>query len=149
LNGVHEVVSRAVTRADSNCSLNHFSLRRQLLNNAGVMPSRGPLPHLGPRLDLLDRPAVAVRVAKEHERAPREVLDLADVDAAARELGVRGLDVGDHELESLNGPRGRIGDALPLPDRDRACRARGVSWTNRISALILWSSSGLNPALST
>ena len=34
------------------------------------------------RLDLLDGPAVAVGVAEEHERAPRHVVDVGDVDAA-------------------------------------------------------------------
>src|SRR3954471_22745201 len=42
-----------------------------------------------------DRPAVAVGVLEEHEAAPREVLDVADGDAAARQLVVGGLRVFD------------------------------------------------------
>jgi hypothetical protein len=43
-------------------------------------------------------PAVAVRVAEEDERAPRELLDLADVDPALDELRTRGVYVRDHQL---------------------------------------------------
>src|SRR5262245_11697388 len=60
---------------------------------------------------LLDGPVVAVRVLEEEERVPRaagavlpavlvDVLDRADVDATARELGVGSLDVGDAQLEA-------------------------------------------------
>ena len=45
--------------------------------------------------------------AEEHEPAPREVLDVADLDAAAGELVVRGLDVRDHELQALDASRAR------------------------------------------
>ena len=41
------------------------------------------------RRKLLHRPAVAVGIGEEHERAPGELLDLADLHAALGELGAR------------------------------------------------------------
>ena len=76
----------------------------------------------GGPLDLLDRPAVAVWIGEEDEPAPREVLDLAGVDAPAGKLVAGGDDVGDHELHPDDGAGCRIGD--PGPDRDRTGRAR-------------------------
>ena len=38
------------------------------------------------RRDLLHRPAVAIGITEEDERTPREILDVADVDAAARAM---------------------------------------------------------------
>jgi hypothetical protein len=38
---------------------------------------------------LLHGPAVAVGIAEEHERSPREVLDVADIHGAAGELLAR------------------------------------------------------------
>jgi hypothetical protein len=60
----------------------------------------------------LDRPAVAVGVAEEHEGVPAAagavdavgalvVLDLADLDTSLEQLGPGGLDVGDDQLQSL------------------------------------------------
>ena len=49
-------------------------------------------------LDLLHGPAVAVRVLEEDEPAPGEVLDLADLDAALREVGARRFGAGDDDL---------------------------------------------------
>src|SRR5215218_412320 len=72
------------------------------------------------RRELLHGPAVAVGVAEEHEPAPREVLHLADLDAALEQLGARPLDVGDDELQPLHRPGRSIGD--PLADGDRAGR---------------------------
>src|SRR5205823_6326528 len=73
-----------------------------------------------PSWKLLDGPAVAVGVLEEHERTPREVLDLADIDAALDELGTRRTDVGNNHLESLNDARPHVRE--PRPDGDRARR---------------------------
>jgi len=69
----------------------------------------------------LHRPAVAVGVLEVDEPAPREVLDLADVQAPLGEVRTRGLDVGNDELHALH--RARLGVRESLPDRDRAVRA--------------------------
>src|SRR5215218_3217121 len=71
--------------------------------------------------DLLDGPAVAVRVGEEHEPAPGKVLDLADLDPAVGEVGVGGLDVVDHHLQAGDRAGRGVGDADP--ERDRAGRA--------------------------
>src|SRR4029450_2952804 len=79
----------------------------------------------------LDRPAVAVGVAEEHERVPWAagavdavgalvVLDLADLDARLGQLGTGGLDVGDDQLQALDRAGGHLDD--PLADDDRAGR---------------------------
>jgi hypothetical protein len=47
---------------------------------------------------LLHGPAVPVRVAEEDERAPVELLDLADLDPTLNEFGARGLYVLDYQL---------------------------------------------------
>src|SRR5512133_4307634 len=86
-----------------------------------------PLPAGEPGRDLLELPAVAVGVA---ERCAREVrarvlveargprhLHLADVDAAADEIGPGGLDVVDHEDHARGGPRLRRGATLAELDR--------------------------------
>src|SRR3954452_24906442 len=73
------------------------------------------------RRKLLARPTVPVRVREEDERAPGEVLHLADVEAARRELGPRLVHVGDHELETAY--RARLGVGDPRSDRDRARRS--------------------------
>src|SRR5947209_1738701 len=77
---------------------------------------------------LLYNPAVAVGVAEGEERAivaalgirPRrpfaclEVEDLADVYLALDELGTRGVDVGDDQVQALDGARRCLCD--PRPD---------------------------------
>src|SRR4051812_12835087 len=70
------------------------------------------------RLNRLHRPAVSVGVLEEHERAPGEVLDRRDLDAAPGQVAGRRLDVLHHELETLN--RAGLGLHDPLADRDRA-----------------------------
>src|SRR3712207_4983755 len=67
---------------------------------------------------LLDRPAVAVRVREEQEAAPRVVLDAAVLDALCHEVGLGRLDVGDDQLQAFE--RTRPGAAEPGPERDRA-----------------------------
>src|SRR6185312_15374913 len=68
---------------------------------------------------LLEGPPVPIGVVEEGERVPTSALpveplavlempDGADVEAACRELGVRGLDVLDDELQSLDGAGGRL-----------------------------------------
>ena len=52
-------------------------------------------------LDLLDIPGVAVRVLEVDEPAPRLIVDLADLDAAAGQVGMRGVGVGDDKLQTL------------------------------------------------
>ena len=79
----------------------------------------GARPRLGGAgLDLLHGPAVAVRVAEEHERAPRHVVDVRHLDAVALQVGVGRLDVLHDELQRLQ--RAGLGLGQPLPDRDRA-----------------------------
>jgi hypothetical protein len=51
--------------------------------------------------DLLDGPAVAVRVGEGHESTPREVVDLGDLQPSPRELVPGCLDVVDDELKPL------------------------------------------------
>src|SRR4051812_16175436 len=51
-----------------------------------------------PDAQLLQRPAVAVRVLEEHELAPGEVLHVARLDAPLDQLGTRSRDVGDDDL---------------------------------------------------
>ena len=48
--------------------------------------------------------------------------DLADVHPAFDELGTRGFDVGDDQVQALDGAR--RGAVIPVPDGDRARRAR-------------------------
>src|SRR5919198_3709401 len=73
--------------------------------------------------DLLNGPAVAVRVAEEHKRTPWELLHLADLHPAPDELGTSGVDIGDHQLQSLRRARRHLAEALS--DRDGARRPRG------------------------
>src|SRR5215208_3605582 len=88
-----------------------------------------PLAAGEPRRDLLELPAVAVRVA---ERGPREVRarvvvepggsvhrHLADVDAAADEIVPDSLDVADDEDHARGGSRLRRGATLAELDRAR------------------------------
>src|SRR5258707_3309573 len=50
--------------------------------------------------DLLNGPAVAVRVGEEDERAPRELLDLAHLDTTPDQIVAGGFDVGDDQLQA-------------------------------------------------
>jgi hypothetical protein len=56
-------------------------------------------------------------------RPPVEVEELAHLDAAARQVLTRRVDVGDDELQTLSGTGLGCGDALP--EGDRALRVRG------------------------
>src|SRR5262245_1028040 len=77
-----------------------------------VDPCRRPRPSqpLGAGGQLLDGPAVAIRIAEEHERSPIEALDVADVDAVVDEVGAGGLDVIDDELKALGRARRSVDD---------------------------------------
>src|SRR5262249_54869159 len=110
----------------------------------GACPERSRrgegLPHRSRRRlaapDLLYHPAVAVGGAEGEERAivaalwigPRrplarlEVARLAGIHPAFDQLGTRGLDVGDDQVQPLDGARRSFRD--PLPDTDRARRPR-------------------------
>src|SRR5215207_7826588 len=88
-----------------------------------------------PGRDLLEQPAVAVRVAEggvREVRAPGQVeprglrglLDLADVDAAADEIRPGGVDVLDRQVQLLEGPGLHRRDALPEVDRSLRSRRR-------------------------
>ena len=80
----------------------------------------------------LQRPAVAVWIAKVGERlivaalrmrsalplAILEMPDLADLHPSLNKLSACGLDVRDHQVSALDGPRWHGGE--PEPDRDRA-----------------------------
>src|SRR5207253_10075452 len=72
---------------------------------------------------LLHGPAVAGRVAEEDERAPGELLNLTDRRPASGKLRARGLRVGDHQLESLDGARPHA--AEPRAQGNRTVRAGG------------------------
>src|SRR5215211_5000458 len=91
-----------------------------------------PFPSGKPARDLLQQPAVPVRVAERrvHEvRAPFYRLQawgpllvyLADVDAAADEIVPGGVDVLDCEDQPVSGPR--LGRREALAEVDRALRA--------------------------
>src|SRR5207244_8851136 len=66
---------------------------------------------------LLHRPAVAIRVAKEDERAPGKLLDLAHLDAPPDQLRPGGVDVGHDQLEALGGARRRVDESFPQGNR--------------------------------
>src|ERR1700733_8196105 len=91
-----------------------------------------PSPAGQPAGDLLQLPAVAIRVAEGcagEVRAPWRVearrlhlLDLADVDAAFDQISAGGVDVLDDEDHGLGGARLRI--RAPLAELDRASGVR-------------------------
>jgi hypothetical protein len=76
-------------------------------NGSGLAGSQR-LSRLAAVWQFLDGPAVAVRVAEEYERAPVELLDVADLHTRGRELRSRRADVGHDELQSLDRARCRI-----------------------------------------
>src|SRR5215203_651260 len=80
----------------------------------------GPYSRVG---QLLQGPAVAVRVLEGGVQDPPEILDLADVHPALGELGTRRVDVRDDQVQPLDGARLSVHD--PGPYRDRAGRPRG------------------------
>src|SRR5215217_2514296 len=97
----------------------------------GAAMSVLPFPPGQPGRDLLEHPAVAVRVAERRVRevrAPGQVgepgglrllLHLADVDAAADEIFASGVDVLDRQVHPLKGPglhRRDARDSLPEVD---------------------------------
>ena len=88
----------------------------------GQHPAAGPARLAGAE-QLLDGPAVAVGVGEEHEPAPGELLDLADLDPAAGELGVGGVGILDHDLQAADGAGRGVGDALSRSRSSRPSRA--------------------------
>src|SRR3954463_12018103 len=97
-----------------------------------------PFPPGQPGRDLLEQPAVAVRVAERRVRevrAPGQVgepgglwllLHLTDLDAAVDEIFPGGVDVLDRQVHPLKGPGLHRRDARDaLPEMDRALRVRG------------------------
>src|SRR5687768_459560 len=86
-----------------------------------------PLPAGEPGRDLLEQPAVAIRVAERRVRevrAPWQIeargptlVHLADIDAAADEIVPGGVDVFDREDQPVSGPRLRPREALAEVDR--------------------------------
>ena len=75
--------------------------------------------------DLLDCPAVAVRILEEHEEdAGAELADVARIDAALDELRARGVNVGDDEVQPLHRARRRLDDAGAEADRARGAGRR-------------------------
>ena len=69
---------------------------------------------------LLHAPRVAVGVAEEDERSPREHLHVAHLDPALGEMGSRLFDVVDDDLQACDRAGSGIGE--PGADRDRARR---------------------------
>ena len=120
-----------------------------------------------PRRDLLEQPAVAVRVAERGERAVAGVLGrgaadataravglepsarrrvvehLADLDAARGELVARGLDVGDDQVQALG--RARRGRRESVPNWIEHPEPGGVNWTTRKSSPTAKSASSRQP----
>src|SRR2546425_2446372 len=79
-------------------------------------------------LDLLDGPRVAVRILKEdvaraHRSLGPELLDIAGWDAAPGERLPPGIDVLDHQLDTLD--RAGFAERQTLADYNRAGRAGG------------------------
>jgi hypothetical protein len=72
---------------------------------------------------LLDRPAIAIRVLEEDERSPGQHLDRADGNPALAELGLGGRDIRDHELQIHHRARWQVNQAGS--DRDGAGGSRG------------------------
>jgi hypothetical protein len=103
-----------------------------------------PFPPGQPDRDLLEQPAIAVRVAERRVRevrAPgpvgkpgrlRLLLHLADVDAAVDEIFPGGVDVLDRQVHQLNGPDSiAVMPGTPLPKWIEHCEWGGVICTNR------------------
>ena len=114
-----------------------------------------PFPAGEPGRDLLQQPAVAIRVAERRVREVRPpwrvgargppVLHLADVDAAADEIVPGGVDVLDRQ-EQPAGPRRAA--MTPLPKWIEHCEWGGVNWTTRKSSPTTKSASNRHPRLS-
>gem|GEM_PF-5454669 len=64
-----------------------------------IRPPVGSLPLAAD--ELLDDPAVAVRIAEEQEPAPGKVLYLSYVQYSIEQIGARDIDVLDHQLQPL------------------------------------------------
>jgi hypothetical protein len=75
-------------------------------------------PTLPPLRQLLQRPAVAVGVAEEHEPPPGELLNLAHLRVFGEQLRAGLVGAGHHQPEAGDRARLRVDD--PLADRDRA-----------------------------
>ena len=95
---------------------------------------------LGAGLDLLNHPAVAVRIGEIEESAAVALvddIDLADGDTAPAQFFPRTVGVGDDELQALSVPGAMAGSppiTMEHPDPG------GVSCANRISAArVSWS----------
>ena len=102
-------------------------------------------------LDLLYNPAVAIGVAEAEERAivaafgiwPRrllarlEVEDLAGRHPAISQLGMRGFDVGNDQVQALDGARHCLGDSDPDADRARRARRRQLDDAKLIAGMMV------------
>src|SRR5213596_2183563 len=118
-----------------------------------------PFPPRDPARDLLEQPAVAVRVAERCVREVRAVwqvepgglrllLHLADVDAAADEILPSGVDVLDRQVHPLKGPGSiAVMPGTPFPKWIEHCEWGGVICTNRASSPAAKSASSRHPRL--
>src|SRR3954454_17962410 len=94
------------------------------ISGCGASISSTPLSELSARRQLLHRPAVAIGIAEEHERAPREFLHVADLDASLDEMSASLLDVRYHKLQAAYRSRRGIGDAFAHGNRAGRARRR-------------------------
>src|SRR4051794_40808815 len=125
----HQSCGGATASNEPCCSAVSCSSSARAATSMSVLP----LPAGEPGRDLLEHPAVAIRVA---ERCLREVraslrrfdargpplLHRADIDAAADEVVAGGVDVVDHEDHALGGAR--LSRRAALAELDRARRVR-------------------------
>ena len=97
--------------------------------------------------DLLQRPPVAVGIAEADERAPRQVLDVADLhaalDSSARAASASATTI----CRPCTEPGGV--SVMPVPMAIEHAEPGGVSCTKRRSSLTWWSWSASNPTWST
>ncbi|MBX5469008.1 MAG: hypothetical protein IRZ21_03820 [Thermoleophilaceae bacterium] len=88
---------------------------------------------------------LAVGIAEEDERAPWELLDLADLDAALEQLLAASMSE-TTSCRPCTEPGGV--STIPVPRAIEQADPGRVSWTKRISSLTAWSWSALNPGFS-
>ena len=115
-----------------------------------------------PRRDLLEQPAVAVRIAERGERAVAAMLGirtvdpappkqvglvlasvhaagvvehLADLDAATKQFFACGLDVGDDQVQALGGAGCRRRDVLAEDDRASGARRRELDYAEVVTVV--------------
>ena len=80
-------------------------------------PPGGSRPRSAAGRKFLHGPGIAVRIAEEDERAPREILNLADRHAPSGEFAAGRLDVGHGQLHAVHGAWRRVHDAGTQRDR--------------------------------